>query len=449
MKAVGRPALATIRRRGFSAQAMSKQQQPASQDIHVTKQANGCVIASLENYSPVSRLAVYMNAGPRNEKVDEIGMCHLLRNAANFTTQGASAFGIVKNMQQMGANFTCSTTREHMVYKLECTRDKVEKAVKFMADAACKPVFFPWEISDSSPKFHLDLALYAADPQAQLSEALHKAAFRDGLGRSLYMPSHKIGKFTSEMAADYFLRNYTGANMAIVGIGIDHETLNHYASSFRFENNSKTSLGGSGYHGGEVRVEGPGPLVHAAVVTEGASWENEDSLPLTILHHVMGTGPYIKYSSNTATSRVGKAAASATSNPVAASCIMAGYSDTGLFGFQVTSTPEDSDKALRAVMTAFADATKGSISDKDVATAKAQIKSAYLMWTENGSNLLEDLGTQAACAGSVPPVEDIIKQLDAVTAADVNKVAKKVINGKPSMAVVGDGSRTPYLDQLM
>lgn len=34
---------------------------------------------------------------------------------------------------------------------------------------------------------------------SELCEALHQAAYRDGLGRSLYMPSHKIGKFTGEM----------------------------------------------------------------------------------------------------------------------------------------------------------------------------------------------------------------------------------------------------------
>jgi ubiquinol-cytochrome c reductase core subunit 2 len=66
-----------------------------------------------------------MNAGPRHEKPEEVGICHVMRNAANYTTQGASAFGLVKNIQQMGANFTCSTTREHMVYTLECTGDKL------------------------------------------------------------------------------------------------------------------------------------------------------------------------------------------------------------------------------------------------------------------------------------------------------------------------------------
>jgi ubiquinol-cytochrome c reductase core subunit 2 len=424
-------------------------QQPAAQDIHVTKQPNGVVVASVENHSPVSRLAVYMNAGPRNERPEEVGICHVLRNAANFTTQGASAFGLVKNIQQMGANFTCSTTREYMVYNLECTRDKLDNAVEYLADVTCKPVYFPWEISDSSPRFLLDRALLEDNPLARLNEALHRAAYRDGLGRSLYICKHKIGKFSSEMMADYFLRNYTGSNMALVGVGIDQETLTRLSSKFRFENNAKGVASGTGYHGGEVRNEGPGPLVHAAIVTEGAGMDKPECLALSVLQQAMGTGPFIKYSSTPATSRVGKAAAQATENPVAASCIMSAYSDSGLFGFQVSCLADDADKVLRSVKNAFADATKGSFTDQDVAVAKEQLKASYLMWAENSANILEDIGTQAVSLGAVSPVEDILKQIDGVTVADVNKAAKKFINGKPTMAAVGNISKTPYLDQLL
>lgn len=101
--------------------------------------------------------------------------------------------------------------------------------------------------------------------------------------------------------------------MALVGVGIDHDTLSHLAAKFRFENNAKTPVSGSGYHGGEIRLDRPGAMVHAAVVTEGAG------LALSVLQHAMGTGPCIKYSNNAATSRVGKAAAQATDNPVAVS----------------------------------------------------------------------------------------------------------------------------------
>ena len=59
------------------------------------------------------------------------------------------------------------------------------------------------------------------------------------------------------------------------------------------------------------------PLVHAAIVTEGVGNENADVLTLGLLQLVLGTGPYVKYSSNLASSKIGKAAAAATSSPFA------------------------------------------------------------------------------------------------------------------------------------
>ena len=47
---------------------------------------NGLVVASLENMSPVSRVAVYLSAGPRYEAPEELGICHFLRNASQLVS---------------------------------------------------------------------------------------------------------------------------------------------------------------------------------------------------------------------------------------------------------------------------------------------------------------------------------------------------------------------------
>lgn len=68
---------------------------------------------------------------------------------------------------------------------------------------------------------------------------------------------------------------------------------------------------------GEHRIDRQSPLVHAAIVTEGISNESADVLAIGVLQLVLGTGPYVKYSSNLASSKIGKAASSATSSPFA------------------------------------------------------------------------------------------------------------------------------------
>ena len=50
----------------------------------VTKLPSGLVIASLENYSPTSKIGVLIKAGSRYETPDNLGVTHLLRLSANM-----------------------------------------------------------------------------------------------------------------------------------------------------------------------------------------------------------------------------------------------------------------------------------------------------------------------------------------------------------------------------
>lgn len=50
----------------------------------MSKLPNGLVIASLENYSPLSSVGVFVKAGSRYETVENQGVSHVLRLAANL-----------------------------------------------------------------------------------------------------------------------------------------------------------------------------------------------------------------------------------------------------------------------------------------------------------------------------------------------------------------------------
>ena len=71
----------------------------------MSKLPNGVPIASLENYSPVCRIAVAFNAGPRYEPIDKLGLTHCLRAACNLVS---STDCLTYHLQMMlGDFFTC------------------------------------------------------------------------------------------------------------------------------------------------------------------------------------------------------------------------------------------------------------------------------------------------------------------------------------------------------
>jgi ubiquinol-cytochrome c reductase core subunit 2 len=90
--------------------------------IKVTKLDNGIICASLENYSPVSRVAAVLNVGTRDETPEQVGASHALRVYSSLATRNYSLFGLSRNLDQVGAQLSVVSSRESLTYLLETDR---------------------------------------------------------------------------------------------------------------------------------------------------------------------------------------------------------------------------------------------------------------------------------------------------------------------------------------
>lgn len=263
-----------LRARNFSAQAAHKAEGHgalAGQSLKQTKLPNGLVIAAFENYSPISRIGVFVRAGARFEGPGQLGLTHALRNAAGLSTQTSSNFGITRNLEFAGGSLTASTNREDLIYVLENNRDSAAANIRFLADTVTRPAFKPWELSDTSYRQEIDVLRLGQNPQAQLVEALHKAAFRGGLANSLYSSSFQVGRFDHNDLLSFVTDNFTVNRMAIVGLGVELGGLvAEVERSFVLNPSSAAKEEPSKFIGGDVRVETSSGLSYVAVVAEGA-----------------------------------------------------------------------------------------------------------------------------------------------------------------------------------
>jgi len=414
----------------------------------VTRLPNGVTVASIENYSPLSRIALVANAGSRFEDGDNLGVTHCLRVASGLTTQKSTGFNLTRTIEQAGADYTCSATREYMFYKVDCLRNNLELAASTLAAATTAPTFKPWELADAQSQLVLDLAALKTQPNVLAFDLLHAAAFRDTLGRSLYAPQHMLGKYQPEQLLHYMKANYTGGRVALVGVGVDHDALVAQARQMAPFAGAAAAADKAVYHGGEIRVETGGEMTYAAVAVEGPSLSGSDLLQAAVLQNVLGVGPSIKYSAGTASSKLIQAAGAATASPFALSSINANYTDNGLFGFFAVAQAREIEKVLRAAFNEMQNVAQKGVAEEDVARAKVQLKAQIGMYRESGDSLLHDLGEQALGSDELLTTPDLLKYVDSITTADVSAMAKKLAAGKLSMSAVGNLSRTPYVDSL-
>uniref|UniRef100_A0A671TY64 Ubiquinol-cytochrome c reductase core protein 2b n=1 Tax=Sparus aurata TaxID=8175 RepID=A0A671TY64_SPAAU len=402
------------------------------QDVQVTRLPSGLVIASLENYSPASKIGVFIKAGCRYETPDNQGVTHLLRLASNLTTKGASAFKICRGVEAVGGSLSVTSSRENMVYTVDCLRDDIDTVMEYLINVTTAQEFRPWEVTDLTPRVKVDKAMAANSEQTAVVENLHYAAYKNALSNSLYCPDHMVGNIGSEHLHQFVQNNFTSARMALVGLGVNHTVLKQVGEQFL---NIRSGAGSTGakaqYRGGEIRLANTNSLVHSAVVSQSAAAGSSEALAFSVLQHILGAGPLVKRGS-CATSKLIQGCTKATADPFDVSAFNVNYSDSGLFGVYTISQV----------------ASAGDVSCLSLFLCRAQLKAHILMSQETSEGLLEDMGAQALANGSYVSTEEISKNIDNVSLTDVANAAKKFVSGKKTMASSGNLIKTPFVDEI-
>uniref|UniRef100_A0A6Q2ZAI8 Ubiquinol-cytochrome c reductase core protein 2a n=1 Tax=Esox lucius TaxID=8010 RepID=A0A6Q2ZAI8_ESOLU len=416
--------------------------------LSVSKLPNGLVIASLENNSPVSSVGVFVKAGSRYEAVENQGVCHILRLAANLTTKGASAFRICRGVEAVGGGLSVRSSRETMVYSVECLRDHVDTVMEYLINVTTAPEFRPWEVNDLTSRVKVDKALAHQCPQIGVIEKLHEAAYKNALSNSLYCPDYMIGKVTSEELLSFVNDNFTSGRMALVGLGVKHSVLQQVGEQFLSVRTGAGSPGAKAiYRGGELRVQNGDSLVHTLITSEGAVTGSAEANAFSVLQRVLGAGPHVKRGSN-ATSKLSQGIAKATTQPFDATAFNVTYSDSGLFGIYTIAQDESAGRVIKAALAQVTGVAQGGVSEEDVTRAKNQLKADYLMSIESSEGMLEEMGAQALSNEAYLAPDTVTQSIDSVSLVDVVNAAKKFVDGKKSMAASGHLANTPFLDEL-
>lgn len=334
-----------------------------------------------------------------------------------------------------------------MAYTVECLRDDIEILMEFLLNVTAAPEFRRWEVAALQSQLRIDKAVAFQNPQAQVLENLHAAAYRNALANSLYCPDYRIGKVTPDQLHYYVQNHFTSARMALIGLGVSHPVLKQVAE--RFLNMRGLGLSGAKakYRGGEIRDQNGDSLVHAALVAESAATGSAEANAFSVLQHVLGAGPHVKRGSN-ATSSLYQAVAKGVHQPFDVSAFNASYSDSGLFGIYTISQAASAGDVIKSAYDQVKTIAQGNLSNTDVQAAKNKLKAGYLMSVESSEGFLDEVGSQALVAGSYVQPSTVLQQIDSVADADVINAAKKFVSGRKSMAASGNLGHTPFVDEL-
>lgn len=419
-----------------------------SLDLNLTRTKRGLLVVSLDNYAPISRVILAVNSGARFEAAHEQGAGHALRALGYLSTKDATDFGIGRTVDVNGANSHVTSHREATLYGVDILRNKLQMGIDILNQIGTKQVYKPWEVEKAIPR-HLqtEVNLIGTEPHKLAIELAHKAAFRSGLGRSIYCPDHALKKLNGDVMQDFVNDTFTVSRMAVLGLGVDHQELVEMCSSIKPQKGNGRASPASVFYGNqEVRDYNESGIANVALLYQGCGLDGADILTLGVLQRIVGAGPAVKY--GVGSGRLGRRLFSSLKAPVSAGCLNANYSDSGVFGVHLTTKAKDAGDAMKVTMDVLRDLAAGNITDQEVEAGKQRLKTGIYMASENGGSVIEDLAVQALLSNKIVDLLTVAEAIDAVSVADVKTVAAKVLSSAASMGAKGGLDCVPYLDEL-
>jgi predicted Zn-dependent peptidase len=404
--------------------------------VAVTKLQSGIsVVTETMPHLQTASLGVWVNAGSRDEGRDENGIAHFLEHMAFKGTRRRTARQIAEEIEAVGGDLNAATGVETTAYYARVLKADVPLALDVLADILSEPAFDREELIREQNVIVQEIGAVADTPDDLIFEHLQLVAFPDQpLGRSILGTAKTVKSFDGGKLRQYLARNYRGPDMVVAAAGaIEHQAVvAEVERRFGSFNGPASPVPEPARFGGGSHVEKRElEQVHIALALPGVPQTDPTLYSLQTFTNVLGGGM---------SSRLFQEAREKRGLCYSIYSFHVPYSDVGMFGLYAGTDAADASELMRLIVEEIAN-TAETISEPEVARARAQMKAGLLMALESSGERIGQLARQMMIYGHPLPLDELVAKVEAVTVESARAAGRALLGrGKAATAVLGLGS---------
>jgi len=170
-------------------------------------------------------VGVYIDAGSRFEDESLRGVSHIMDRLAFKSTSKHSSDEVLEQIEMLGGNIQCASSREAMMYQAATFNSAVPSALAVLAETIRDPQITEDEVADQLDTAAYELQEIWAKPEMILPELVHTAAYKDNtLGNPLLCPKERLDQINVATVQKYRELFYRPERMVVAFAGVDHST---------------------------------------------------------------------------------------------------------------------------------------------------------------------------------------------------------------------------------
>ncbi len=377
--------------------------------------------------SPVVYLGYQIAAGSRDEQENEQGLAHFCEHMTFKGTERRSAWNILNCLEAVGGSLNAYTTKECTVFYAAVPEHYARRAVELLTDIVFHSTYPQKEITKEVEVICDEIESYNDSPADLIYDDFENIVFKGhAVGHNILGTTERVRSFTTDDALRFTKRLYTPSNAIFFMYGGKKMPSIPIDPNLRAEPQvPKTPISSTftfDAHGEMVRDKG----THQAHVmlgspSFGASDDQlRERMSLYLLNNIIG--------GRGMNSRLNVVLREHHGLVYTVESSMTTYGDTGLWCAYLGCDKHDIKRCLRLVSRELDKLMEKPLSQTRLNAAKKQLRGQLTIDCDNRENFALDLGSVYLFRNKARDVEKTCKEIDAVTADDIQRVARHIFD---------------------
>ncbi len=401
--------------------------------VQITTLTNGLTVVT--HHMPhieTAAIGIWVKAGARDELPEENGIAHFLEHMAFKGTKRRTAQGIAEEIENVGGEINAATGMETTTYYARVMKEDWKLALDILHDIFTESVLDEDEMERERDVILQEIAAANDQPDDLVFDLSQAASFGDHpLGRSILGPASLVETMSRDQMAAWRDRNYWASRIVVCAAGnIDHQAFAKETEKLfgHMERGSAPQRQSPLFASGSSVEQKPLDQTHIVLGFAAPNYRDPRIYQLQVLSSALGGGM---------SSRLFQEVREKRGLCYSVFSFGTSYEDVGQLGVYAATSPEHTPELIDVTADVLLSMGR-SVSDKEIARAKAQLKTSLVMNLESASSRADQIARQYLAFGEIPEVSTLVKRIDAVTAENVRALADEIFSAtRPSLSAVG------------
>jgi predicted Zn-dependent peptidase len=391
-------------------------------DVETTVLPNGLRIIT-ETMSHVRSVSVglWISSGSRAERGPENGLSHFIEHMVFKGTASRSAEDIARSMDSLGGNLDAFTGKELVSFNAKILDEHLPLAFDIVSDMLLRPAFRQDDIDKEKGVILEELKMEADSPEYVVHETFLSSFWKDHpLGKPILGTKETIKGFDREMVGRYYQSVYTPGHIVITAAGnLSHRQMVDLA----------VAQFGDMPAGPPLPEQAP-PKAHSRIIIK-------EKKSLEQVHMMMGMPAYpvpherrfAAYVMNTLlggsmSSRLFQNIREQRGLVYTVFSEVSAYRDSGCMAVYAGMSRQSAREVIDLILAEFRSLKNTLVEPEELDRSKNHLKGSVMLGLESTSSRMSNLARQFLYFNRFFTMDEIIEEIDKVTAEDVQGVAR-------------------------